>query len=352
MDENKILIVDDDKLNVIILEEILKGQFKLATAHSGKDALDVAGKFKPDIVLLDIMMPGMDGYEVCRRLKDNPALSFVKIILVSAKNMLSERLQGYDAGADDYIVKPFEPEELLAKVKVFLRLKSAEEINRTKENLLNLFSHETRTPLNAILGFAAILLNSKNLNKQELESANHILESGQELLDFVNKTILLNEFKKGNKKANLQKLDLTEILKASIAAAQKNAADKKLKLKKVFPDNQVFAEADSELVSFSIQCLIDNAIKFSPENGSVEVYMTEDGQNIILEISDAGPGIEKHRLSKIFSEFNIEDIEHHDRGHGLSLSLVKYIADLHGGQITAVNNIGKPGCTFHFLLPK
>lgn len=352
MNENRILIVDNDRLNVMILEEILQEKFSLEKAYSGEEAIEKAEKFRPDIVLLDIMMPGMDGYEVCKKLRNNHALSFVKIILVSAKNMLSERLQGYDAGADDYIVKPFEPEEILAKVKVFLRLKSAEEINRTKENLLNLFSHETRTPLNAIIGFATILLNGKNLGGQELESANHILESGQQLLDFVNKTILINDFKKGNKTANLQKLDMAEVVLTSLEDAQKNATNKKLKFKKIFPEHKIFADADRELLSFSIKCLIDNAIRFSPENSSVEVSMSEDERRLILKISDSGPGIENHRLSQIFSEFNIEDIEHHDRGHGLSLALVKHIADLHGGQITAENNSGKPGCTFCLSLPK
>lgn len=352
MVENRILIVDDDKLNVMILEEILQEKFSLAKAYSGKEAIEKAEEFKPDIVLLDIMMPQMDGYEVCRKLKENRTLSFVKIILISAKNMLSERLQGYDVGADDYIVKPFEPEEVLAKVKVFLRLKSTEDINRAKENLLNLFSHETRTPLNAIIGFATILLNSKNLNRQELESANHILESGQQLLDFVNKTILLNDFKKGNKTGNMQKLDLMEIVHTSLADAQKNATGKKLKVKKIFPDYKIFSDADRELLLFSIKCLIDNAIKFSPENGPVEISVSEDEKNLILKICDSGPGIETHRLNQIFSEFSIEDIEHHDRGHGLSLALVKHIADLHGGQVMAENNSEKPGCSFSLLLPK
>ncbi|MGH9361080.1 MAG: response regulator, partial [Thermoanaerobaculia bacterium] len=128
----RILVVDDDPINVCILEEILAEQYELATAGNGEEALEKAPAFKPDLVLLDIMMPGIDGYEVCRRLKSNPRLRDAKVILVSAKAMLSERLEGYESGADDYLTKPFDDAELMAKVRVFLRLKSIEEIDRFK----------------------------------------------------------------------------------------------------------------------------------------------------------------------------------------------------------------------------
>ena len=124
----RILVVDDTPTNVAIMEEILEERFELATAYSGEEALDVVVDFKPDIILLDIMMPGIDGYEVCRRIRDDEALKNTKVIMVSAKALVSERLAGYEAGANDYVTKPFEEEELLAKIQVFLQLKFAEEL--------------------------------------------------------------------------------------------------------------------------------------------------------------------------------------------------------------------------------
>ena len=121
---SRILVVDDSPTNIKIAKVTLGEIYHLATAVTGEEALQIAPDFQPDVILLDIMMPGIDGYEVCREIRGNPALRNTKIIMVSAKAMVSERLEGYEAGADDYITKPFEEDELLAKVRVFLRLKS------------------------------------------------------------------------------------------------------------------------------------------------------------------------------------------------------------------------------------
>jgi DNA-binding response OmpR family regulator len=122
-----ILIVDDHPSNVALLEEILGDDYQLKTATCGEEALAVAPDCQPDLILLDIMMPGLDGYETCRRLRAHPLLRQPKILMVSAKALVSERLHGYEAGADDYITKPFDAGELLAKVRVYLRLKTAED---------------------------------------------------------------------------------------------------------------------------------------------------------------------------------------------------------------------------------
>ncbi len=123
--KSKILVVDDNPTNIAVLAEMLSAEYTLKTALSGEEALEMVKDFIPDVILLDIMMPGIDGYEVCRRLRADRAYRQIKIIMVSAKSLLAERLEGYDAGADDYITKPFEEDELVAKVRVYLRLKHA-----------------------------------------------------------------------------------------------------------------------------------------------------------------------------------------------------------------------------------
>lgn len=129
MSQNKrrILIVDDSPINVDILTELLEDQYELVSAASGEECLSILPQFAPDIVLLDIMMPGIDGYEACRRIKASPVGPFTQVILVSGKGSTQERLEGYQAGADDYIVKPFDHDELLAKLRVQLRLRTAVE---------------------------------------------------------------------------------------------------------------------------------------------------------------------------------------------------------------------------------
>src|SRR5262244_2428635 len=147
----RILIVDDHPTNVAILEEILEEHYTLKTATCGEEALAIALDFQPALILLDIMMPGIGGYETCRRIRAHPALRNIKIIMVSARALVAERLQGYEAGADDYITKPFDEEELVAKVRVHMRLRSLEEVEQFTSNVLTLLRHETRTPLNGLL---------------------------------------------------------------------------------------------------------------------------------------------------------------------------------------------------------
>ncbi|MBT4289499.1 MAG: response regulator [Deltaproteobacteria bacterium] len=119
--KTKILVVDDDPMNLKFLKEILSDEYNIIAALSGEEALEIIFDFMPEILLLDIMMPGIDGYEVCKKIRANEKLANIKILLVSAKAMLNEKLMGYEVGADDYITKPFEHEELLAKIKIFIR---------------------------------------------------------------------------------------------------------------------------------------------------------------------------------------------------------------------------------------
>ncbi|MCZ6449819.1 MAG: response regulator [Deltaproteobacteria bacterium] len=118
--QSRILLVDDNPTNLAILAEMLGDEYRWEAATSGEEALEIAPDFQPDLILLDVMMPGINGYETCRRIRANPALRNVKIVMVSAKALVSERLEGYDAGADDYLTKPFDEKELLAKVRVYL----------------------------------------------------------------------------------------------------------------------------------------------------------------------------------------------------------------------------------------
>jgi DNA-binding response OmpR family regulator len=155
----RILGVDDHPTNLAILEELFEG-WDLKLAENGEQALAEGEAFCPDVVLLDIMMPGIDGYEVCRQMRRRPKLGKAKIIMVSAKAMVSERLAGYKSGADDYVTKPFNDEELLAKVKVYLRMKSAEESNREICDLLDFISSETDQPLKDLAGRAEMLMSN------------------------------------------------------------------------------------------------------------------------------------------------------------------------------------------------
>lgn len=159
----KILAVDDNPANLAIMREMVAGEHLLMTAESGEAALKIAYEFRPDITLLDIMMPGLDGYEVCRRMRADPRLAANKIIMVSAKALVSERLEGYAAGADDYVTKPFEEEELLAKIRVFLRLKTATEMDHLQSGMKSLLGPEMNARLSGIILPSSILMSDTDL---------------------------------------------------------------------------------------------------------------------------------------------------------------------------------------------
>lgn len=202
----KILAVDDDHANISIVSEILCDDYNLKTALTGEEALEVIQEFVPDLVLLDIMMPGIDGYEVCKRMRRNPKLSNTKILFLSAKELLEDRLFGYGVGGDDYITKPFDEEELLAKIKVFLRLKYEEEIkslNKIVENnqpdVFQKISQYFSSVLyiHSTFPYCKIICKAKESNSLLLRTTLKELEQqfdGQDLLR-IHKSYLINPIK-------------------------------------------------------------------------------------------------------------------------------------------------------------
>ena len=344
---HKILIVDDEPKNIDILEFTLEDDFEIKSASTGETALEILPLFAPDIILLDIMMPGINGYEVCRKIKTNPQFKFTKIILVSGKSLAEERLKGYECGADDYITKPFDTDELMAKVKVYLKLKNTEEVDNIKSNFLSLISHETNTPLNGIIGLSELLLESENLTSDELESIKMIYESGYRLHELLDKARLLCELK-----TDVKLTKTVEPYYGIIANSYSIVKDKYTKdvVTDIDISHDILLSADWGLISKAVTMLIDNAIKFSRDGGTVEIYTKLKADICELYIVDHGPGIAEEATSKIFEEFSIEDVAHHSNGLGLSLATVKEIAAIHHGsvRVTSTQNIKT---TFILTLP-
>ncbi|MEZ4654831.1 MAG: response regulator [Candidatus Eisenbacteria bacterium] len=192
--EQRVLVVDDDPVNVEIFRTILDDQCRMFVAGDGPAALAMAERERPDIVLLDVMMPGMSGLEVCRAIRMRDSLRFTKIILVSARGSLEERLEGYRAGADDYLIKPFDWSELLAKIKVFSRLKFMEEMDELKGDFVTVLAHETRTPLTRIIGAVSVL--SQLCDRPDAKPFLEMVEvSSQKLRRMLERTLLILSFR-------------------------------------------------------------------------------------------------------------------------------------------------------------
>ncbi|MCP4295124.1 MAG: hybrid sensor histidine kinase/response regulator [Proteobacteria bacterium] len=347
--KNKILIVDDDVINLEMIQEFLREEYHTKTAESGELAMIALESFFPDIILLDINMPGIDGFEVCRQVRNDSRHCFTKIILVSAQEGVNERLTGYSVGADDYITKPFINLELEAKIRVFLRLKRAEEVDQIKSDLLKLFSHETRTPLNGILGISSLLKDDDSLSEDQVSMISVIDACGNQLLDLVKKTGLLCDLKNGLILSRTNEV-LVDHIGDILTTLQEDLDAKQIQIKTSIPEQRSAFSADWKLLIEVLHYIIDNAIKFSHKKGVIEINVKNNETDLIVNINDSGVGISPEWKDKIFNEFAIADVNHHQKGQGLSLAIAKHVVELHEGSINIQSDLGE-GTSVEIILP-
>jgi len=346
--KRKILIVDDVSTNVLLIKRILESNYSIKTAESGEEALGILPGFRPDIILLDIMMPGMDGYEVCRRIRSERRYAFIKIILVSAKTLIDDRLKGYEVGADDYVTKPFVKRELLAKTNVFARLKHEEEVNQLKNDLLTLFSHETRTPLSAIIGLSDILMRNNTIGDDIKTRIDMISTKAHELLEFAEKTSILCSLK-DDQQLHISTMPVDVVFQEIITSLHIQLKEKDVSINQDKLES-IQCMADWSLMRKAFTYVFENAIKYSENNGSIEIQATIDNSQCRISIIDFGCGIPPEWIDTIFDEFAIRDIMHHKKGQGLSLAITRHILELHGGAIW-VHPDQKQGAHFIMRFP-
>ncbi len=348
--KKKILAVDDDQVNLQVYDVLLRNDYDLLSVSSGAEALQVAETFKPDLILLDIMMPGMNGYETCKKIRSDPRLRFVKIILVSAESMVNDRLRGYDAGADDYVTKPFSPDELLAKIRVTMRLKSAEEVDQLKTDILSLLCHETRTPLNSIVGPGEILASEEHMDDlARKELASLVILGADKLLRLFEKVLLLSQIRAGKLEFEGLPVDLTELIDDTLAELKTEMKQKEVLVEVEAPPVLVAMGCDKHL-RIVFKSILHNAIRFSPKKGVIRVSLNQEGTMSVVGITDFGPGIEPEHLPHIFEEFAVRNVLNHSEGTGLGLAISRAVATHLGGEVF-VRSTPNVSTTFTVRLP-
>ncbi len=346
--ENKILIVDDEPIIRLLMEELLKGEYVVQLASSGEEALDILPSFDPDIVLLDIQMSGMDGYEVCEKIRANEKYHFTKIIMVSGCAQVEERLKGYEVGADDYISKPFDDQELLAKVKVYTRLKRREEIDQVKGDLLTLLTHETRTPITGIIGCADILLADETLSDEHREFVGMMSQSSRQLHGFLENCLLLSKLKANVKL--MKSFESVGVMLSAVCEQVSKQYDGKCRFD-LEVDGNLLLYADWQLLKRAFEFVLDNSAKYSPENEVVTVLVETNDKDCRIIIDDKGIGVDNRRRRNIFDEFSIQDVAHHQKGQGISLAITNRICLCHGGDIAVQDNPCGQGARFVLTIP-
>ncbi len=348
-EKTRILIVDDEPQNTAIIQEILyfQDQYEFSAVGSGAEALEIVNSFRPEIVLLDIMMPGMDGYEVCKCIRAEQAHRFIKIIMVSGLAMVDERLQGYEAGADDYITKPFDEDELLAKIAVYSKLSRIEEVELLKTTALHLMTHETRTPLNGILLGSELLKEVEEIPQEAKQYVDIIYSSGERMRRLFAKVNLLCQLK-GGIDLILVEQSLEKCLKAVIAEMGSEFPDVEIVCS---CEKDIEMSADWELLSKGFYNVIENGCKFTGSSKTLCVTIRQVDDATLVIVEDDGPGVNQETMDRIFEGFFTEDIMHHHKGAGLSLSITRLIMHHHRGKIRCENRV-EGGTRFTFSFPR
>jgi len=332
-----VLIVDDDPRNIRILYEILDDDFDLRSSADGEQALDDVALSPPDIILLDIMMPGIDGYEVCRRLKSSSEYRNIKIILVSGKALTEERIKGYESGADDFVTKPFDMDEILAKVNVFAKLKSMEEVNKLKTDFLSLISHEMGTPLNHIIGISDLLIQQGGLDDSVSSSIKDMGNAAHNLSDKINKILFL---------AKLKQSSISDV----IAMDVKNMVTDVVQLLGESPSHLdvnyeisdgIIVLADFELMQKLFLYLLSTAMNRSSSTVLCRITTVSNGEKpdgIAINIVDSGEQLSQTQIDNYFDPFYIEDIMLHSEGLNITMGICQQIVSMHHGDIAITNN--------------
>jgi two-component system sensor histidine kinase/response regulator len=367
---DRILVVDDAPDNVLLVQTILEEEgYEISTADNGFSALRQIDKSVPDLVLLDVMMPGMDGYEVTKRMRQNTELPFIPILLITAHDNASVA-QGLDMGADDFIRKPVEMDELLARVRSLLRLKhSVDERNSIalqREDFVSRLAHDLRTPLVAADRMLTLMQQGAlgEISLPMRDAFGTMVRSNKNLIDMVNMLLEVYRYEAGRKSLSFAAVDLRQLI-AEVAEELAPLADAKgLSLNLNLTESAESAPiakypGDRLELHRLLTNLIGNAIKFT-DSGSIDIRLKAANSPaftsftnqplawVIIEIQDTGAGISPAEQTKLFERFGPGT--HKRSGTGLGLHLCRHIVEAHRGTIEAKSELGK-GSLFTIRLP-
>ncbi len=371
----KILVVDDNLKNIQVIGNILKKTgYSIGYATDGRQALNLLQKdYDFDLVLLDIDMSVMNGYEACKAMRKDSKLSEIPVIFLTAFVEEDKIVAGFDAGAQDYVTKPFNSKELLSRVKTQLQLKyntdqvknmnqileqkvaertselfnankklekalkQLEVLDSAKTEFINIISHEIRTPLNGILGSIKIIKEHKSP------------ESDEKMLDLLDRSVKrLEHFSfltldvsilrtKGHKALNISKVDIIMLVNHCIADLKEQAESKNLLLKAIHTSKDLQISADIKYVKKILKIIIGNAIKHSPENETVIVEISENEDIAFVRVNDKGKGFPDIMLDQSFPPF-VTGKYHVNINIGIDLHFAKLVMDTHSGNIIVGNN--------------
>ena len=366
MDEmNKILVIDDNILNLEVIASLLKKQdYHFALAQNAKEAFDIIDSFSPDLILLDIMMPDIDGFEVCEKLKSEKRTEEIPVIFLTAKSSKQEIVKGFTLGGADYITKPFFKEELLLRIKTQVELKKAKDklkkqakylakLNSGKDKLFSVIGHDMRTPLASIQLLTDNLLSTENWKDEEylLSSLKLMQVSANDSFQLLSNLLNWSRDQMNAVKCTKVYFNVKETITSVINLYDYTAKQKGISIECIKTQGELLVYADEEMTKSVIRNLLSNAIKFSYEYSTVYIKSKKEKDFILISVTDSGIGIGESDILNIFANGYYTTLGTiGEKGTGLGLSISKKFVELNGGKIWVKSNTNS-GAQFNFTLP-
>ena len=361
----KILIVDDVMSNVLLLKILLTNEkFQVCTANCGNACIEQARSEHPDLILLDVMMPDISGFDTAVIMKKDPELKEIPIIFLTALNTPADLVKGFQVGANDFLTKPFNKEELVMRVMQQISLVAAKRIIEkqnaelkatlnNRDKMYSVIAHDLRSPMASIRMVLNLVVASSSPDVVGpelytlLDQANRESEEVHDLLDN-----LLKWTKSQTGRLNVvkQDLDLNDIIPGVVEIFEMIAQTKNIKLNLNRSDGPLKVFADNDMLKTVIRNFMSNAIKFSPEGSSIDIIMTTEGDNAKVSVKDHGVGIAADRIDTIFHKGETTYGTGGEEGSGLGLQLCQDFARKNGGDCT-VESVEGQGSTFSVLIP-
>jgi len=359
-----VLVVDDNPVNPRLLTSILTGaDYQVLTAGNAEEALQLIENQIPDIILLDVMMPGMDGFSLCRKLKRDEKYADIPLIFITSLSQQEDIVEGFNAGGNDYIVKPFNRQELLARVRNHLHMYDmlkenkrlialSEDASRSKTEFLASMSHEIRTPLNSIIGMAEVL-NGTKLTAEQRDFVRIFRTAGESLLAIINDILDLSKIEAGQTESENIDFHLPSLLTSVASILSVRATEQNVDITiDIHPDVPPGLRGDPTRLRQILINLIGNGVKFT-KNGSVEIFVKKDSETeLLFSVKDDGIGIPANKQQLIFESFTQADSMTTRKygGTGLGLTICQKLTKLLGGKIW-LNSEPDEGSTFFFTYP-
>ena len=361
----KILIVDDVTSNVLLLKILLTNEkFQICTASNGHQCVEVARSEHPDLILLDVMMPELNGFDTAVILKKDPLTADIPIIFLTALNSPSDLVHGFQVGAHDFLTKPFNKEELIMRVMHQISLVAAkryiieqnEKLKRiisNRDKMYSVIAHDLRSPMASIRMVLNLCVNvvTPDMVGEEifglLDKANRESEETHDLLDNLLKW---TKSQTGRLEVAYQNLELDDIVPGVVDIFTMIAEMKKIKLQYIPSEEHLKVRADNYMMKTVVRNFISNAIKFTPEGKGIEVYYKKSGEFAKISVRDHGVGIAPERIDTLFHKGETTYGTGGEEGSGLGLQLCADFARKNGGDVMVESTLGE-GSTFSFLVP-